>query len=351
MRRPSYRWPPGDPRLFVVLKRGRVRIVRNGAIAMGDFLDIRDQVLNAGEQGFLGMAFHPAFARNGRFYVHYSHDDNGDGIGDGEIVEYTVSAANPDAADPASRRPILSVEQPAGRDNHKGGMIAFGPDGFLYIGLGDGGAGGDPDRNGQNINVLLGKILRIDVDSVSAGRNYGIPPGNLAGGLPEIYHYGVRNPWRFSFDRITNLLYLGDVGQDIVEEVDVVPAATGGLNFGWRIMEGDQCYPPGSSCDASGKVPPAKVYRHPNTTRCSITGGYAYRGCRMPGWHGTYFYADYCSGEVGWFQFSGGVATQDQELNISMGDIGSPSSFGEDGLGEIYITDIGGGRLFRLEPR
>jgi glucose/arabinose dehydrogenase len=337
--------PRGDARSFVVEQGGRVKILQGGAIT-GTFLDLRNRLTAGGERGLLGLAFHPRYAENGLFYVHYSEKDNGNT----QISELRVSA-DPDVADPASERPVFSTEQPY--SNHNGGSIEFGPDGKLYIGLGDGGAGGDPENRAQNLMSPLGKILRIDVDATAGGAPYGIPSDNpfaMGGGLPEILHHGMRNPWRISFDRETGDLYMGDVGQGAVEEIALAPAGSRGLNFGWRIMEGERCYEPSASCNREGLTLPIASYDHSGGD-CSVTGGYVYRGCRMPGHHGTYFHADYCTGQVRtlrWDAASGMLSSP--QVDVNLGEfVGAVSSFGEDSRGEIYIVDHGG-KIFRIEP-
>lgn len=328
--------PPGDARLFVVEKTGRIRIVKDGALLSTPFLDLSSAVSTGGEQGLLSMAFHPDYASNGFFYVDYTDTD-----GDTHVTRYTVSAANPDVADPTSAKTIIFVDQPF--DNHNGGLLLFGGDGKLYIGLGDGGSEGDPLGNGQSLGTLLGKILRIDID---AGDPYAIPPDNpfvdRAGARGEIWAYGLRNPWRFSFDAATNRLYLADVGQSAWEEVDVVPANEGGQNYGWNVMEGMHCYN-ASSCDQNGLTLPVLEYGH--SDGCSITGGYVYRGSLAPGVVGQYFYADYCSGFLRSFSYDGSTAGSQKTWDV--GDIGNVQSFGEDAAGELYLLSANG-TVYRL---
>ena len=333
--------PRGDRRLFVVEQPGRIRVVRNGSLLGTPFLDITARVGAGGERGLLGLAFHPQYGTNGRFYVNYT-----DRSGDTHIAEFRVSG-NPDAADPGTERLILFVEQPF--TNHNGGQIAFGPDGRLYIGLGDGGSGGDPFRNGQDLATPLGKMLRIDVDS---GSPFAVPPDNpfvgRAGALPSIWSYGLRNPWRFSFDRATGDLYIGDVGQGAIEEIDFQPAGRGGDNYGWNVMEGSRCFQPSTGCVRTGLVLPVTEYTHADG--CSVTGGYVYRGCRMPGWAGTYFYGDYCSAFIRSFRIAGGQATEPRDWTSSLqGDIDQVSSFGQDGEGEVYILDHDG-EVYKIVP-
>ena len=350
----------GSGRLFVVEKAGVIRIVQNGSLQPTPFLSIAGRVgSSGGEQGLLSVAFPPDYASKGYFYVDYT-DVNGDTV----VSRFYVSG-DPDVADPASERVILTVDQPYA--NHNGGQLAFGPDGYLYISLGDGGSGGDPQGNGQNPATLLGNILRIDVEPAppappvfsathwlyfplimsqgGAGLAYDIPPTNpftqTAGYRDEIWAWGLRNPWRFSFDRGTGDLYIGDVGQNAYEEIDFQPAASaGGENYGWAIMEGAHCYPSGP-CDSTGLVLPVAEYGH--SLGCSVTGGVVYRG-PDPDLQGIYFYGDYCSGRIwGLVQEGETWSTQvltDTGLNIA--------SFGEDEVGNVYVTDFGGGGVYQL---
>ena len=331
--------PAGDQRLFVVEKTGRIRIVKDGVLRPTPFLDLSGAVSTGGEQGLLSMAFHPEYASNGFFYVDYT-DTNGDT----HVERYTVSSGDPDVADPATAKPILFVGQPFA--NHNGGLVLFGGDGKLYIGMGDGGSAGDPFGNGQSLGTLLGKILRIDVD---AGDPYAVPPDNpfvdRAGARGEIWAYGLRNPWRFSFDATTNRLYVADVGQDAWEEVNVAPADEGGQNYGWNIMEGLHCYG-ASSCDQNGLTLPVLEYGH--TDGCSITGGYVYRGSLAPAVAGEYFYSDFCSGFVRSFSFDGGTVSGQTTWDV--GDIGNVQSFGEDAAGELYVLSANG-TVYRVEQR
>jgi glucose/arabinose dehydrogenase len=334
--------PPGDrDRLFVVEQPGRIRIVRNGAVA-ATFFDIVSRVGSGGERGLLGLAFHPRYAENGRFFVNYT-----DRSGDTHISEFRVSS-NADAADPASERELLFVRQPFA--NHNGGGLAFGNDGKLYIALGDGGSGGDPFGNGQDLGTPLGKILRIDVD---AGMPFAVPSDNpfqgTPGAFPAVWAYGLRNPWRISFDRATGDLFIGDVGQSALEEVDVgLFSRRGGENYGWNIMEGTRCFDPPSGCATAGLTLPVAEYSHGDG--CSVTGGYVYRGCRMPGYHGTYFYGDYCTALIRSFRLENGRAADQRDWTPSLSrDVNAISSFGVDGEGEIYIVDHFG-EVFRIVP-
>lgn len=330
--------PPGDPRLFVVEQPGRIRIIEDGELLPTPFLDIASKVGSGGERGLLSVAFHPDYASNGRFYVNYT-----DRSGDTRIERYTVSAADPNRADAASAKLILTVAQPF--SNHNGGLLLFGPDGMLYIGMGDGGSGGDPQGHGQNKATLLGALLRIDVDG---GDPYAIPPDNPyvgeTGARGEIWAIGLRNPWRFAFDPPANRLYVADVGQNRYEEVNVVAADAPGLNYGWNIMEGAHCYP-GGSCNTSGLVVPALEYTHDDG--CSITGGFVYRGAAIPSLVGHYLYADYCAGWIRSFRYDGAAAADRRELIA--GGAGNILSFGQDAAGELYVLSSNG-RVYRIEP-
>ena len=320
--------PPGDSRLFIVEQAGRIRIVKNGQALSEPFLDIADRVRSGGEQGLLSVAFHPDYRTNGYFYVNFT-----DRSGDTRVERFKVSA-NPDVADPASSKLVIGIDQPYA--NHNGGLVMFGPDGMLYVGMGDGGSGGDPHGNGQNRNALLGKILRLDVSS----EPYGIPVGNpRTGGRAEIWAIGMRNPWRFAFDRQTGLLYVADVGQNEIEEIDVESATEPGLNYGWNIMEGDHCYR-SSSCDREGLVMPKVTYNHSGGA-CSVTGGFVYRGRRIPSLAGHYFYSDYCAGWLKSFRMMNGAVTDRRDWKTSE-NLGHVVSFGEDSSRELYILTEGG---------
>ncbi|MEX0893607.1 MAG: PQQ-dependent sugar dehydrogenase [Gemmatimonadota bacterium] len=327
--------PSGDARLFVVEQPGRIRIIRNGALLERAFLDITAQVGSGGERGLLSVAFHPNYAANGRFYVNYT-----DTSGDTRVERYTVSA-DADVADAASASLVLAVAQPFG--NHNGGQVAFGPDGMLYIGMGDGGSGGDPLEHGQNLATLLGALLRIDVD---AGEPYALPSDNPFTGTlaarAEIWAYGLRNPWRFHFDPPSGLLYIADVGQNQWEEIHVEPADSGGVNYGWNVMEGRHCYG-GGSCDQSGLALPVLEYSHGDG--CSVSGGAVYRGQLIPELRGHYFYADYCGGWIRSFRMDDGAAVDRLEWIRGAGNV---TSFGTDAAGEMYLV-TGAGRVFRIE--
>jgi len=333
--------PPADnARLFVVEKTGRIRIIKDGSVVTTPFLDLHTKISSGSEQGLLGLAFPPDYAASPRFVVNYTNTS-----GDTRVSLFRVSA-DPDVADAASEQVLFAIAQPYA--NHNGGMVTFGPDGKLYIGMGDGGSGGDPQGNGQNRNTLLAKILRVDV---SAGGQVTIPSDNPFAGQSgmrgEIWAYGVRNPWRFSFDRTTHDLYIADVGQNAHEEVDVATSATQfgrGLNFGWNRMEGAACYSPPSACDQSGLTLPVLDYTH--SQGCSITGGYVYRGSALPSIQGHYFYGDYCEGWVKSFRLNGGSAAgQTDWATLRPG--GQITSFGEDARGELYVM-ISSGKLFRI---
>jgi glucose/arabinose dehydrogenase len=326
--------PPGDPRLFIVEQTGAIRVVQDGALLPTPFLDLSGQVSIGGEQGLLGLAFYPDYATSGRFVVHYT-----DVAGDTQVSSFQVSA-DPNVADAASEQTILTADQPYA--NHNGGQILFGPDGFLYLGLGDGGSSDDPEGRGQNLSELLGSILRLDVQ---AGSGYTVPADNPFVGQPEaqpeIWSYGLRNPWRFSFDRLTGDLYIADVGERRLEEVDVAAAEDGagrGTNYGWDIMEGSECLG-GGQCNQTGLTLPAFEYRHDEG--CSITGGYVYRGSAIPALQGLYFFADFCQGWVRSFRYAGGEALELTDWpGLAPG--GTISSFGEDASGELYVMGFAG---------
>lgn len=345
----------GTRRLFIVEKSGVIKILNldTQQLLPTPFLDLTGQVATAGEQGLLGLAFHPNFSLNGFFYVNLINLS-----GDTEIRRYRISMADPNVADPGTLLLILSIDQPAGRTNHKAGWLGFGQDHFLYAALGDGGGSGDPDENAQNRNSLLGKILRLDVDNddfpADPMRNYAIPASNpFEGAIPgadEIWAYGLRNPWRPSFDRGTGDFYIADVGQNRIEEVNVATLASGGgsgLNFGWDIMEGSLCFEPMTGCNVAGLTLPLVQYDHSGGA-CSITGGYVYRGAVVPALQGTYFYGDFCAGFVRSFKLVNGMATE-QTSWPALNPGGNITSFGEDEAGELYIMTSGGG-LFRIVP-
>ena len=322
-------------RIFIVERGGKILVLENGFVLEEPFLDIGNKIATRNsEQGLLGLAFHPHYAENGHFFINYS-DRNGDTV----IARYQVSG-NPNQANPDSETAFIHVDQPFG--NHNGGGMAFGPDGFLYIGLGDGGSANDPQGNGQNLNTYLGKLLRIDVDG---GETYLIPADNpfLQGeGLPEIWVYGLRNPWRFSFDSLTGDLYVGDVGQNQWEEIDFLLAGSpGGANFGWNYMEGQH---PFSGEPPAGAELIAPVAEYDHGQGCSITGGVVYRGTELPEWQGLYLYGDFCSGRI-WGLLQIDVIWQTQILMEADFLI---ASFGQDQAGNIYLADYSTESVYRL---
>ncbi len=324
----------GSGRLFIIEQPGIIRFVENGKLSAQPFLDITDRVgANSSERGLLGLAFHPNYKENGYFYVNYTKPD-----GNSVVARFHASG---NTADPSSEKKLLNVTQPFA--NHNGGSVVFGPDGYLYLGFGDGGSAGDPYGNGQSKNTLLGKILRIDVDH---GDPYAIPQDNpfaSGGGQPEIWAYGLRNPWRFSFDSVTGDLYIADVGQDTWEEVDFLPAGSpGGANFGWNAMEGLHSF---SGSDSEAFVAPVAEYSHVEGG-CSVTGGYVYRGAALSAWTGIYLYGDYCSGKI-WGMYRVDNAWQ-SDLLFQTG--ASITSFGVDESGEIYFA-ASKGSIFRLEKK
>jgi glucose/arabinose dehydrogenase len=333
--------PDDDARLFIVEKGGTIRIVKAGSLLPSPFLDISGQVSTGREQGLLGLAFHPQYATNGRFIVHYT-----DPAGDTRVSGFRVSP-DPDVVDPASEVPILAEDQPFA--NHNGGQVLFGPDGYLYIMLGDGGSSDDPGGRGQSLADLLGSILRVEPLD---GGGYAVPPDNpfvsTAGARPEIWSYGLRNPWRADFDPATGDLYIADVGQSQWEEVDVSPSAAGagrGLNFGWSVMEGPECRG-GSSCDQDAFELPVLSYNHDDG--CSITGGFVYRGAAIPALQGHYFYSDYCRGWVRSLRFEDGSAA-DQFQWPALAPGGGVPSFGRDAAGELYVMSTDGA-VFKIVP-
>ena len=332
--------PDGDARLFIVERAGRIVVAQGGAPSATPFLDITARVSAAGEGGLLSMAFDPRFASNGFFYVYFT-----EASGDIAIERFQVSAANPDVADTTPLRILTVPHRTFG--NHKGGLVRFGPDGFLYLGTGDGGGEGDQLGNGQNLDSLLGKLLRIDVSNASAAAPYTIPSTNPFVGQPsrrgEIWAYGLRNPWRFAFDPPGNQLYIGDVGQSRIEEVDVSAADAAGLNYGWNVTEGTTCFGP-DPCDKSSFTLPVLEYGHDAGGGCSIIGGFVYRGSALPELQGRYFYSDLCSGWLRSFVFSGGAATDQRQ---SIANLGTVISFGEDGRKELYVL-TGAGQVLRI---
>ena len=355
--------PPGDGgRLFVVEQKGVIKIIKNGEKLRKPFADLRSKVHNplmpGDERGLLGIAFHPDYQSNKFVYLNYVDEK------DHTIVSRFTVSGDPNSLDVKSEKILIKLKQPF--SNHNGGHMDFGPDGYLYISIGDGGKCGDPNNHAQNLDNLFGKILRIDVDN---GEPYTIPSENpfvnVEGAKGEIWLYGLRNVWRFSFDRETGDMYLGDVGQDKWEEINFVSSAsTGGQNFGWRVMEGNHCYHPPENCESIG-VPP--IFEYPNNANymrvltgmdepdidgCSVTGGYVYRGSNITGLSGTYFFADYCSGNIWTFKVTDGenleFRNRTQEINLGGGEFTNYiSSFGEDNSGELYLVDYSG-EIYKL---
>lgn len=321
--------PAGDPRSFVVEQTGHVRILSNGAVLPTPFLDITDRVVGGGERGLLGLAFHPDYASNGFFYVHYT----GAG-GASRIARFSVTG-DPDIADPSSELLILEVPQPA--SNHNAGMLEFAPDGTLFIAMGDGGGSGDPQGNGQNTTTLLGAMLRVDVDG---GTPYAIPPDNpfptSGPDRAEIWAWGLRNPWRFSIDPVGAHIWIGDVGQDRAEEINRRPLNDAGVNYGWNVTEGTSCFG-STTCNRTGLAPPLVEVLHPDG--CSIIGGYVYRGTGSPELEGLYFYSDFCAGYV---RSVPANANNPTPVSWRTPDLGQVLSFGRDGAGELYVLNARG---------
>jgi glucose/arabinose dehydrogenase len=331
----------GTNRLFVVQQGGMIRIIQNSAILAQPFLDISSKVTTGGEMGLLGVTFHPSFQQNGKFYVNYVRTVSGQI--QSVIAEYTASPATANTVDPTTERILLTVDQVGNFNNHKAGQLAFGPDGFLYFGLGDGGSEGDPFGHGQNTQILLGKLMRIDVNSMSPGLQYGIPPDNpfvAGGGLPEIWAFGLRNPWRFSFDRGSGRLFLADVGQDKFEEVDIIQK---GGNYGWNIMEGFHCFNPPTGCNMNGLMLPIIEYSHSEGN--AVIGGFVYQGSNIPKLKGMYVFGDLGTGKIWTLQetspnmFTRGLAATTGK---------TISSLGQDQSGELYVVDYGGGNIYRI---
>jgi glucose/arabinose dehydrogenase len=338
----------GSGRLFIVEQVGRIRILKAGKLLATPFLDIRSLVASGGERGLLSVAFHPQFKENGAFVVNYTRTSSNPALaGDTVIARYTANSPTADVANRNSGQTLLTITQP--QANHNGGLVMFGPDGFLYVGMGDGGAGGDvgighaPEGNGQSLTTLLGKMLRIQVGPTGP---YTVPAGNPSlgtGARREIWAYGLRNPWRFSFDRATKDLYIADVGQNAYEEIDFQPAAAkGGTNYGWPVWEGNHRFRLGAARSADTK--PIAEYSHAGGA-CSVTGGYVYRGARIPALSGFYIFGDYCNGRLWTLVRFGGAwrlsALRDTSYSIS--------SFGEDEAGELYLVDHNGS-VYRFDP-
>jgi glucose/arabinose dehydrogenase len=352
----------GDDRLFVVERAGTIRIIEaDGTLVSQPFLDIRSRVKDAAsEEGLLGLAFHPDYASNGYFYVYYIHDP-GPTLDRTRVSRFSVSG-NPDVADPGSELVLMEFEQPY--SNHNGGDMHFGPQGYLHIATGDGGSGGDPQNNGQTTTTLLGKLLRIDVDTtstpgtapdcdISGSSNYSIPPGNAfndgagGAGCDENYILGLRNPWRFAFDYTTGALWIADVGQSAHEEVDYLPpGGSGGLNLGWRCYEGTAPYNT-SNCNLV-YLPPVYTYSHA-TSGCSITGGRVYRSQSTPFYQGQYFFTDFCQSSIR--ALSGSPGSLSSRIVLPAGELSAISTFGEDVNGDLYVAELNTGRIYRLDPR
>lgn len=342
LRAPTDIKPAGDGsgRLFVTEKAGTIRIVRAGVVAATPFLDITALVRSAdSERGLLGVVFHPKYRNNGQFFVYYTAQ-----TGDIVVARYSVSS-DANRADPASALELLHIQHRQAA-NHNGGSMMFGPDGYLYIGTGDGGGGGDIYGNSQNSGALLAKILRLDVDG---GKPYGVPPSNpfvnRTGFRPEIWAWGLRNPWRFAFDRATGDLFIADVGQDLWEEIDFQTAGSrGGENYGWNKLEGTHCYPPGANCTSDSFAAPIAEYGH-NGGDCSVTGGYIYRGAAQPALNGAYLFADYCTGHFrALSRGAGGSWTMSDQLTTHF----PVSTFGQDEQGEVYAADISAGDIYHI---
>lgn len=334
--------PPDETqRLFIVEQPGRIQIAREGELLPQPFLDISEKVTYRGERGLLGLAFHPDYAQNGYLYINYI-----DGEGNTVIARMQVSQNNPNKVEPGTETVLMKVDQPYA--NHNGGHLVFGPDGYLYLSLGDGGSAGDPQGNGQSLDTLLGKILRVDIDN---GEGYAIPRDNpfaQGGGEPEIWYYGLRNPWRIAFDPHTADMYIADVGQNRWEELNFVPAdSTAPKNFGWNFYEGNHPY----RDDISGEIPDLvmPVFEYSHSEGCSITGGEVYRGDTLVAWHGVYLFGDYCEGKVWGLLMPQGEDPpgEDWMVELLFDEASLISAFGQDSLGNLYLVDHRGA-LYRL---
>ena len=328
--------PAGDPRLFVVERAGRIRLIKDGAVVPAPVLDISARVDTQGERGMLSLAFDPRFATNRLFYVYFTEKNTGDVA----VERFQMASGDPDVAETTPFR-ILTIPHPT-FSNHNGGHLVFGADGFLYISVGDGGGAGDPFNHAQDLGQLLGKLLRIDVVQSNLTQPYAIPPSNpfagQSGRRGEIWAYGLSNPWRFAFDPAQGLIYIADVGESQREEVDVAAAATAGVNYGWRIMEGSLCFS-AAGCSTAGLTLPVLEYNHDASGGCSIIGGFVYRGSALPELVGRFFYSDFCSGFLRSFRYGGGQAAEQIDWNIP--SVGSIVSFGEDADGELYVLTTG----------
>lgn len=329
----------GDSRLFVVQQSGQIKILNSdGTIKPTSFLDLSSIISSGGERGLLGLAFHPNYATNGFFYVNYTNT-----AGNTVIARYTVSPTNVDVATPTSAQILLTIPQPF--SNHNGGTIKFGPDGYLYIGMGDGGSAGDPDNRAQNKNELLGKMLRLDVDSASP---YGIPPTNPyadTDGADEIWAIGLRNPWKFSFDSTTGDLWIADVGQGEVEEINRVASTAAGLNYGWKCYEGNSVYTGDCAITGTTYTFPLAQYTHSQTGGCSITGGYIYRGTAYPNFQGKYFFGDYCLDKIGMVDQTGNTT---YSVQLSEQNTLNFTTFGIDMNNELYVAAISTGEIYKV---
>jgi glucose/arabinose dehydrogenase len=349
--------PVGDPRVFAIEQVGRIRVIKDGNLLPDAYIDVTNKVNAVGnEQGLLGLAFHPNFAQNGRVFVFYTSDPYGD-----VTVSEFGSTPSSDVANP-TEKVIMTVERRMNADNHNGGTLQFGTDGFLYISVGDGGASDNYYENGQNPQSRMAKILRIDVDHAgTGGAPYAIPPSNpwaAGGGVPEMFVWGLRNPWRFSIDPATGDMFIGDVGQGWFEEVNYVPAGQSALNFGWAVFEGPDCFtadPDGNAgCNAPAPYTRPLVATDRRTNgECSVVGGWVYRGTCMPDLAGTYFFGDYCGGKVRTLKVAGGQATEQMDRTEELDPEGllyqGLSSFGIDGYNELYVTQVASGRVYRIE--
>jgi glucose/arabinose dehydrogenase len=329
----------GSGRLFIAAQNGRAWVVRpDGTTGARPLLDLTGQITTGGERGLLGLAIHPDFPADPRVFVDYT-DLNGNTV----VASYRISGSDPNRLDEGSAVTILTQVQPFA--NHNGGALAFGPDGDLYVSFGDGGSGGDPQGNGQSLATFLGKILRIDVDAPAGSSTpYVVPSDNpfasRNGAKGEIWLYGLRNPWRMSFDRATGDLWIGDVGQSAWEEVDVAPAGVGGADYGWNRMEGNHCYEPAQGCDTSGLTPPVVEYGH--AQGCVVIGGVVYRGAAYPILRGGYLYADFCSGRL-WALNAAAAMASGTAPGTVVGTVGPQiAAFGEDEAGEVYVASLGG---------
>ncbi|MFY7846356.1 PQQ-dependent sugar dehydrogenase [Chryseobacterium gambrini] len=324
-----------DSRMFVVQQNGIIKILQsNGTVNSTNFLNISSKITYGGERGLLGLAFHPQYPTNGYFFVYYN--DTGGNI---TVARYTRSSANPDVADPATEKIVLNLPKPF--DNHNGGSIHFAPDGYLWVVTGDGGSGGDPNNNAQNKNSLLGKLLRLDINSTGA---YNIPPGNPFVGIDgadEVWAYGLRNAWKFNFDNVSGNVMIADVGQGQIEEINRMPLTQAGINYGWRCYEGNNTYNTAGCTAQSTMTFPIAAYDH-SGGKCSITGGYVYRGTQFPALQGRYFFADYCSTQIG-------SLNSDDSITWTSAFSGNNfSTFGVNNQNELFVAAVNSGKIFRI---